>query len=302
LNPELFTRIEDDFIGPGSSLNPRDLLRIFENNQLGAPALPTFAYDISARNSARNEADSKRLTVRDVIFVGGTYDQRQFQPLITQVVTETSTPIISTTTSPDFSAGAGIWFPAKFYGYSTVGTGEFQRDQLTSFAAQFRANLNSDGRSGLLRPYSRMVFRVTYDDPLVQTDTAKALRADDRPPVIESVVISDTTSLNQLAGAARSQLIVLARDEDAQGNPLPLTGLTVSALFIQDGVNWIELQLTPDPSIPGRFTVDLPAAPADARYIVRATDAAGNTSYFTARGRFTAFEPPTFIYLPLVRR
>jgi hypothetical protein len=296
LSPGLFT-VEDSFVDEGF---PAQLPRIFENNQAGAPTLPTFAYDISALNNS----SSQRLKVRDVVFVGGTYAELPgFNPQITQVVTETSTPIISTTLEPEFTAGAGIWFPDKFYGYSTVGEDELQRDQLTSFAAQFRAD--ADGRIGTLRPYRTMIFRVTYDDPAISLGPAATalLRDDDRPPVIESVEVRDSVGGAGLVGSEppAAVLVVTARDEDAQGNPQPPAGLTVSALFIQDDVNWIELPLTLNPTT-GVFTANLPATTAtDARYIVRATDPAGNTTYFTAGGRFTVYSP-TALYLPLVRR
>ncbi|RRR66587.1 MAG: peptidase [Candidatus Viridilinea halotolerans] len=275
---------------------PAQQPRVFSDNQVGAPALPSYAYDISALN----QAGDQRLRVRDVMFVGGTYGARaDFKPQITQIVTETEQPISATATQPLFTAGAGLWFPAKFFGHSSVGTGDLQRDQLFSFAAQFRAN--EDGATGVLRPYSQMVFRILYDDPSITTTTANNLRADNRPPEIEAVHIRDASGeLRPAAAGPASLLIVTARDKDGAGNT-QTNQLEVAALFAQGGTNWVELPLTPTATNPERFTVELPESAASARFIVRATDPAGNSSYFTAGGRFTTFSE-TKIFLPLVRR
>ncbi|PDW02622.1 peptidase [Candidatus Viridilinea mediisalina] len=304
LNAENFV-VTDSFV-----LNhgfPEQTPRVFNDNQVGAPALPSFAYDISALNQAGTE----RMQIRDVVFVGGSYGALdEFKPQITQIVTETETPITETSNQPVFTAGAGIWFPAKFFGHSSVGTGELQRDQLTSFAAQFRAD--EDGVSGVLRPYSQMVFRILYDDPSINTNITRRIRADDRAPVIESVQIRDASGDTRPASDEPSSLlIVTARDEDGAGNP-QTEQLEVVAIFAQAGEQWVEIRLSPDASNPERFTATLTEEAAEARFIVRATDPAGNSTYFTAGGRFTTFveeeeeeeeeETPNRIFLPLVRR
>ncbi|MEI6181021.1 MAG: peptidase, partial [Chloroflexales bacterium] len=205
-------QIDDEFFerGFGTLTNPADLLRVFENDQLGAPTLPTFAYDISALSSSPTTT-TERLKVRDVVFVDGTYNALPgFNPQITQIVTDTTTPIIDTASEPNFAAGAGVWYPDKFFGFSSVGVGDQQFDQLTAFAAQLRADLN--GTTGLLRPYTKMVFKVIYEDPTVQTAPALALNADTTAPVIQSVVVRPSLASNSLAAIGGTEVVVQASD------------------------------------------------------------------------------------------
>ncbi|MFV9503056.1 MAG: peptidase [Oscillochloridaceae bacterium umkhey_bin13] len=303
LSPDNFT-INDQFVDDSSIGGARvaesspfsQTVRIFENNQVGVPKLPTFAYDISALASD----GVTPLRVRDVVFLGGVYGESEdFNPQITQIVTETNTPIISTTTEPDFTAGAGIWFPDKFFSHSRVGVGELQRDQLVVSAAQFKADEN--GVTGTLRPYTELSFRVLYEDP---NEAPAELQADQTAPVIESVSISEvvTPTLAVANTTPRSLVEVLVSDD---GPVLDGSSLSeVSLVYIEDGTRWIERQLTEQE--PGRYTVELPLAAGDVRVIVRATDHAGNSSYFTAKGSFRPAQPEVQpdlrIWLPLIRR
>ncbi len=295
LDPADFT-VVDEFDQRGPDVF-RQQVRTFTNNQVGVPNLPTFAYDIGALNSDGSE----RLKVLDVVFLNGVYSNRgAFNPQITQVATETLdvTPLVSTTDEPNFAAGAGVWYPDKFFGFSSVGDGEQQRDQLTSFAAQFRGD--AGGVTGLLRPYTQMVFRVTYDDPSVRNPAADALDGDNQPPLIQSVRV-------QAPGAginlAQNQAVLVVKasdtgpDADADGANQGLA--EVSAIYVKGGVSWEPVTLIETPAGSGIFTANVPLKPGEARFIVRATDAAGNTSYYTAKGRFT---PRTTAYVPLVIR
>ncbi|NTU80907.1 MAG: peptidase [Chloroflexales bacterium] len=269
---------------------PIQRVRVFSNSQVGMPTLPTFAYDIGARNND----GSQRLRVVDAVFLRGSYGARPaFDPQITQVATETLelTPIVSRTLEPDFRAGAGVWYPDKFFGFSTVGEGDGQRDQLTSFAAQLRAD--ADGKTGLLRPYTQMVFQVTYDDPTVSNATADALDADIDAPVIQSVSVrAAPASTGSLAAANETLVVVEASDTGG-----PDGALDVSAIYVAGGDTWAPVSFREGPA--GVYTAILPVKPTSARFIVRATDSAGNSSYYTGKGRLTS---QSTVALPMVVR
>ncbi|NJN16657.1 MAG: hypothetical protein HC822_10480 [Oscillochloris sp.] len=289
LTPENFTVqdsfVQDDFAEPQ--------VRVFANSQAGAPNLPTFAYDITALEDDGLEA----LTVREVQFIGGTYSPLSgFNPQITQIVTETDEPLIETDTEPTFEAGAGIWFPDKFFAASSVGERTEKRDQLVSAAAQFNADTN--GTTGEIRLYDEMIFKVIYIDPTAVD--AQAALDDQAAPVIEEVRIEgiDTVGIDQLA-ATQTRIGVLVNDGDGG------TGLDgVSAVYVE-GDTWINLEFSrPTPNqAPNLWTTTIPLAPGEVRVIVSATDRAGNTSYYTAKG---SFQPPSqsqsALYLPLLAR
>ncbi len=290
LAPGDFT-IEDEFkSGNFPITDTRNLLRVFEDNQIGAPALPAFAYDIGALSS--EVTTTTRLKVRDVIFLGGSYGSKAaFNPQITQIVTDTTTPIISTTAEPNFLAGAGVWYPDKFFGFSSVGESEQQRDQLTAFAAQLRGDAN--GETGLLRPYTKMVFQVIYEDPTIST----TLNADTAAPIIESVAVRGLATPLSLAatGGIQTQVVVTASDSNGSGEPL-----NVSAVYVANGDAWVPVDFT-GPNMAGQYLATIPVRPANARFIVRATDSAGNSSYYTAKGHLAA-QDFTLTWLPLIVR
>jgi hypothetical protein len=296
--------ITDEFVERGGGSFPRPGLRVFDNNQVGAPSLPAFAYDISASSSI---SPTELLQVKDVVFLGGVYGELEnFNPQITQVLTETDTPVVSTTLEPDFAAGAGIWYPDKFFSYSSVGEGEQQRDQLLAAAAQFRAD--SSGETGLLRPYEKMVFQVIYDDPGQTSEEAVAARQDNQPPLIRSVQIEFRHPVGQsaLAQANRARVVVTAFDQgpdvDGVGANQGVDIADVSAVFIRDGVVWeLATFQQPDPSRPV-YTTTLPVSTGSVRVIVRVTDRAGNSSYYTAKGTFTPPLDKNLLRLPMLRR
>ena len=274
--------IDDEFVDQGFAVtDTHRLLRVFTDSQIGAPTLPAFAYDIGALNHS-SSITTTRLKVRDVVFLGGTYDTiPNFNPQITQIVTETTTPIISTTNEPTFQAGAGLWYPAKFFGFSSVGAGEQQRDQLTAFAAQLRTDAN--GTSGLLRPYTQMVFQVKYEDPTITTPAAQALAADTTAPVIQSVTVRAAPVSIALAAISETQVLVTATDNLS-------TPLDVSATYAVGQGAWAAATFT-GPSASGMYTATLPVSLTDARLVVRATDSAGNSSYYTAKGQMVSVPP-----------
>ena len=287
-------QIDDEFFdqGFGTLTNPADLLRVFENDQLGAPTLPTFAYDISALSSSATTT-TERLRVRDVVFVDGTYNALPgFNPQITQIVTDTTTPIIDTASEPNFAAGAGVWYPDKFFGFSSVGAGDQQFDQLTAFAAQLRADLN--GTTGLLRPYTKMVLKVIYEDPMVQTASALALNADTTAPVIQSVVVRPALTSNSLAAIGGTEVVVQASDGVGAS-----AALDVSAFYVANGNTWVAVNFTK--GLTDTYTLVLPVRPINARFVVRATDNAGNSSYYTGKGHLTS-QTPSLLALPLIVR
>jgi DNA-binding beta-propeller fold protein YncE len=206
-------------------------------------------------------------------------------------VTDTTTPIISTTNEPDFQAGAGRWYPANFFGFSSVGESEQQRDQLTAFAAQLQTDTN--GTTGLLRPYTQMVFQVNYEDPTITTAAAQALAADTTAPVIQSVTVRAAPLAVALAATGETLVVVAASDNG--GAPLD-----VSATYAVGKGTWASANFV-GPSANGLYLATLPVQPANARFVVRATDSAGNSSYYTAKGRLTT-TISNVTWLPLIVR
>ncbi len=72
----------------------------------------------------------------------------------------------------------------------------------------------------------------------------------------------------------------------------------VTAVLLTGGKNWVPVQFTKTGA--GVYvSATLNVKSAAARFIVRATDQAGNTTYYTAKGQFT---PIAVISLPMVRR
>ncbi|NTV63230.1 MAG: hypothetical protein HGA65_06800 [Oscillochloris sp.] len=270
-------------------------LRLIDNNhQAGTPSLPTMAYDISALN----QSGSDRLLVKDVVFVRGEYDLPiPFDPQITQIVTETDSPIIDTQIEPGFTSGVGIWYPDAFFGFSSVGVGTAQRDQLTATLAQFKAF--GDGVTGQLRTYRTMVFKVYYADPAA---TSAALIQDEQAPVIHSVRVNGTTaataaSLTAELNTTDVQVVVLV-DTSSGGTPIH----DVSGVYLEQGTIWtpvpFELKGTTDGMQRYEATITLP--PGQVRVLISVTDNAGNVSYYTAKGTFVLAGAQ--VYLPFLSR
>ncbi len=282
-------KVTDSFVQAGF-ITPT--LRVFDNSQAGLPSLPTFAYDISALSSTATVTTPTRLQVRDVVFQGGEYAPTTgFNPQITKILTETDKP--TGNDEPTFTAGAGIWYPDKFFGFSSVGSGSDQRDQLTSTAAQFKADTN--GVTGQLRAYTKMVFKVYYIDP--NATGANLGELDTSPPAIQSVQISQVTAVNSLA--ATSEVTVVAMVDKGTGGT-DMDG--VGGVYVQGDTTWTSLTFSqPDPvGDPQRWEAFIPVQPGQLRVIVSATDKAGNVSYYTAKGTFSLLEAK--IFLPLVQR
>ena len=284
-------QIEDEFIdrGFGTLTNPLDFLRLTEDSQIGAPTLPAFAYDIGALSNVLTT--SVRLKVRDVVFLHGAYmTKAAFDPQITQIITDTSTPVLSTTAEPNFAVGAGVWYPSQFFSFSSVGENEQQRDQLTAFGAQFQAN--TDGMAGQLRAYTQLVFQVTYEDPTVNTPQSIALNADTTAPIIQSVTVRSTLAGPNLAATDKALIEVEASDGTGVSGDLD-----VSAVYAASGETWLPVHFTK--GLTGKYTVTLPVRPRHARFVVRVTDSAGNSSYYTSKGRLT---PQSTLALPMLMR
>ena len=287
--------IEDSFISSGSLVSPQ--ARIFRANQIGRPNLPQFAYDITALQAI---SSTDQLDVRDVTFLGGIYGHEAgYNPVVSQVVTETDSILSRTTVEPTFTAGAGIWYPDRFYGHSSVGEGVENRDQLVVSAAQFRAD--SGGSSGLMRPYKQMSFRIRYTDP--RASDAKPAVADQTAPAIESVTLfasSPQLALQQAGGATN----IVVRVSDGADE----TGVgSVEAVYVtNNGIDdvWQKVTFTQDQNVSGplqRWVANVPVAPSQVRVIVTASDRAGNATTYTAKG---SFAPPIgyLLYAPMIWR
>ena len=291
LSPSDF-KIDDEFIGASFNFTATDLLRLFDNSQSGTPTLPAFAYDIGVLS--HDSVAPARLRVRDVVFLGGSFlTKPNFNPQVTQIVTDTTTPIVDTATEPDFDAGAGVWYPDIFFGFSSVGEDEQQRDQLTSFAAQMKTA--TDGQSGLLHPYTQMVFQVLYDDPWVQTPEAIALSADSGEPIIDSVEVQATniTTTALAATSVGSKVIVEATDSEGSSAPL-----TVSAVYMTNNNTWEQVSFTGGATA-GTYSATLPVRPSQAQFVVRVMDSSGNVTYYTGKGELTTWSE---LALPLIWR
>jgi hypothetical protein len=287
--------VQDNFITSSRTTTPT--IRIFQANQIGRPTLPQFAYDITAISVL---SPTQQLLVRDVSFLGGLYGSvADYDPVITQVTTETSSILSRTSIEPAFTAGANIWYPDRFYGSTSVGEGSDNRDQLVVSAAQFRAD--PDGQGGLMRPYRQMVFRIRYTDPLASN--AQPAVDDTSAPIIDAVTLYErrTPTLQQTTTGA-SQIEVKVRDGDGE------TGVSgVEALYVLKVGNddtWQRVVLVQDTDTNGsiqRWIATIPVPPEAARVIVTATDKAGNATTYTAKGTFA---PPIgrTVYAPMIWR
>ncbi|MGQ9876507.1 MAG: peptidase, partial [Chloroflexus sp.] len=281
--------ISDTFL-LASTFNVTPTVTILDNNLIGMPGLPAFTYDITALSGSDDDSDRDPLVVRDVIFVGGQYNTvNNFNPTITQIVTETFEPLITTTIEPDFSAGIGFWVPDRFFGHSRTEGDNGHRDTLISTAAQFRA---TDGVTGTLRTYTQLVFQVIYTDP--KADNAEEALNDQTPPVIERVRITGQDGNLQNVS---TPIEVFISDPDNPTNPQ----VTVTGVYLaDDDVTWTPLIFSQDGQNPRRWTASVPRAWPDVRLIITAIDQAGNSVMYTAKGQFT---PPTYqLFLPVVNR
>ncbi|WP_322489710.1 peptidase [Chloroflexus sp.] len=288
LNASNFT-ISDTFL-LASTFNVTPTVTVFNNNLIGMPGLPAFTYDITALSGSDDDSDHAPLVVRDVIFVGGQYNTiENFNPTITQIVTETFEPLITTTIEPDFSAGIGVWVPDRFFGHSTTGSDADQRDTLISTAAQFRA---TNGVTGTLRTYTRLVYQIVYTDPAA-SGASQAL-ADQNPPVIERVRIAGQDAGLQ---SISTPIEAFVSDPDHPANPqVNVTGVYLAA----DNITWTSLTFTQDPLNRQRWLASVPRNWPDVRLIITAIDNAGNTAMYTAKG---AFAPPTYrVLLPVIAK
>lgn len=288
LNASNFT-ISDTFL-LASTFNVTPTVTILDNNLIGMPGLPAFTYDITALSGSDDDSDRNPLVVRDIIFVGGQYNTvNNFNPTITQIVTETFEPLITTTIEPDFSAGIGFWVPDRFFGHSRTEGDNGPRDTLISTAAQFRA---TDGVTGTLRTYTQLVFQVLYTDP--EADNAEEALNDQTPPVIERVRIAGQDVNLQ---SVSTLIEVFISDPDNPTNPQ----VTVTGVYLaDDDVTWTPLTFSQDSQNPRRWTASVPRPWPDVRLIITAVDQAGNSVMYTAKGQFT---PPTYrLFLPVVNR
>ncbi len=289
LSADDFT-ITDTFL-LAETFNVTPTVTVFSNNLIGMPGLPAFSYDITALSgSDDNDNNPKPLVVRDVIFLGGQYNTvENFNPTVTQIITETFTPLITSTIEPDFSAGIGVWVPDRFFGHSSLGSNGDRRDTLISAAAQFRA---TNGVTGTLRAYTQLVYQVIYTDPEA-SGAAQALN-DETPPVIERVRIAGQDALLQTVA---TPIEVIVTDPDNPTNP----DVTVTGVYLaDDNITWTPLSFTQDPANRNRWVASVPRNWPDVRLIVTAVDGAGNAVMYTAKG---AFAPPTYqMFVPVIER
>jgi hypothetical protein len=287
--------VDDSFVaaGFGTPELAKNAVRVNSDARAGRPVLPSFAYDLTALSAI---SETQQLTVKDVVFLRGTYTSTPgYNPLITQIVTETIDPLTETTVEPDFSAGTGVWYPDKFFDFSRVGTSSDQRVQLVSAAAQFRAN--EDGVTGVMRPYTTMTFKVVYVDP--GAERAGEALADTNPPRIAQVRLVAQQATTQVD---LTRVVVEVTDQLADNDPQS-TGIdSVEAVYVVDDQEWVRVQFQPEaPGDVSRWIADIPVAASDLRLIVSASDRAGNTAFYTAKGTFAPTANPV-VFLPVIRR
>ncbi|MCG8348713.1 MAG: peptidase, partial [Chloroflexales bacterium] len=288
-------QVDDSFVaaGFGTPELAENAVRVNSDARAGRPVLPSFAYDLTALSAL---SKTQQLVLKDVVFLRGTYTTTPgYNPLITQIVTETIDPLTETEVEPDFSAGTGIWYPDKFFDFSRVGTGRDQRVQLVSAAAQFRTN--EDGVTGMMRPYTTMTFKVVYVDP--GAARASEALADTNPPQIEQVrLVTPGTTLQ----ADLTRVVVEVTDQLADGDPQSTGIESVEAVYIVGDQEWVQVQFQPAaPGDDSRWSADILVAASDLLLIVSASDKAGNTAFYTAKGTFAPTANPV-VFLPVIRR
>jgi hypothetical protein len=293
--------VDDSFIGDAIE---NQFVRPFRANQLGEPELPQFAYDLSI---VSGQVTGEQLNVRSVKLLGGTYDEIvNFDPQFTQVLTETFAPLVNQDVEPSFEGGAGRWYPDKFFNFTSVVEGDTTYEQLVVKTAQFQAD--TGGRTGVLRPYSQLVFEVRYLDPLAGNVEAVVL-ADEEPPYIESVEFTrvDDSSLQ----SDRIRVDVTVSDGIFDGDTNVSGTASVEATYTIPGTGgtrqWQQVALTPPAETSGSWTALIPFGNGKVDVIISATDRAGNTSFFTAKGSLDPAdiqEPgdAKLIWLPLISR
>lgn len=274
-------QVEDSFVKEGFA---GSIPRIIPTVAEGTPALPQFAYDLTALN--RNTTDPKRMLVRDVLFVEGSYEALpDYMPKITAIITR------DRDTEPlPFPEGVGVWHPTMFYNHTTTGTEEQQRDQLVVTAGQYQGQ-NEDGTKGTLRLYSRLVFRVTYLDPDKTTDEIKN---DTMPPVVQRVrIMTNTTSTMLQAGVQDSHMLVDVLDPSSDGDETKEgTGLSsVDASYLDREGEWKKVgfeRIKKDKQREQWRAKIRTEIGTPLRFVVTVVDKAGNSSFYNGKGTLSA--------------
>ncbi len=268
-------QVEDSFVPPTEE-PPRP--QIITNTVEGDPLLPKFVYDLTA---LVDETSNERMTVKDVVFVSGDYIARDnYKPHITAVVTRLAE------TEPMTFANLGVWYPDVFYAFTSTGDGGEQSDQLLVEPAQYKTD-DEDGVVGTMRMYEQAVFKVLYRDPAMVL--ADGEEEDITPPIIEFAKVvnpGEDASLQSI----RSKLVVGVTDPDTEtGIP---DDILIEATYIVGEDSW---QQTPQFKRVGvRDNVEIwettimGEEASNLRFIVSATDPAGNITKYTGKGQFAA--------------
>ncbi|NJL32822.1 MAG: hypothetical protein HC893_01895 [Chloroflexaceae bacterium] len=272
--------VEDSFVQSGLGTTPEP--RIIEATQEGLPDIPEFAYNLSLSNTS----GITNLIVRDVSFIGGSYQQvEDYEMQISQVISQ-DIELLETTEVPTFTEGVGLWFPDPFYEHTstsieTENGDTVERTQLLVNPAQFRASDpddDDDGAVGDVRYYNQMVFRVIYFDPTAER--AAEIADDVTAPTLQVQLVESTSTTPMLQQSNTREFIVAQITNEDN-----LDGVTLSGSYTIDNANWRDLQFERLDSN-NTWTAPLPNATdpqASVSYFVQAQDAAAILPSIAAR-------------------
>jgi hypothetical protein len=215
-------------------------------------------------------------------------DISPYNPHITTITTDTT--FVQQQNDPDLNI-QGEWVPDQPYTYQRTAENGVFTDKLLVSPAQFRA---FSAREGRLRRFSQLVFEVSYIDP--ESAPAAALQ-NTTPPRISNVSITLSQPGALRAAAVGGQILISASVKDAASAP---SSLQVHAAYSNDGTNWHEVVLKFNPAT-GKFEarIDPPKQGQNIFVIVTATDQAGNTATYTAKGKLLSY---SFVNLPVIQR
>jgi hypothetical protein len=286
--PSAIGQIQDSYRA-GETITVRGI----DQARMGRPVLPALAYDITLNpttNGSPINASGGAPQPRGIRMLSAVAQPliSGFDPHVTTLVTEET--FLDQQQDPDISL-LGEWMPDQPYVYERVsrtngGIDQF-RDLLTITPTQFRT---FSGRTGDLRLFNQMVFEVTYLDPRNATNTQVN---DEIAPIIDSVIITQSSGPNVRNAARTLKVVVDASDGSNTGN------LDVGMTYSVDGDSWQRQPLTFNPAT-GRYELNFtPGGNGPFIAIVEARDAVGNVTTETSKGEFVGFHD---LYLPLVAR
>jgi hypothetical protein len=261
------------------SFRPGETIRIpaFDQTALGSPVLPTAIYDLSLQpNPGASAGQEPELRGVRLVRALTSAPEPGYNPHVTTIVTD---EVYAGQEDDTDLFVKGVWLPETPYTHQRLTRkapgGEEYTDLLAMTLAQFRATSEEQGE---LRRFQRMVFEVSYLDPLHAT---AAQQQDVLPPLVQDIDVTFAPALgaNSIQAAAQVQVRATVSDEGGELDKVSMT-------YTTDGVNWQQAGLVAGAG--GVFTsppFELPSGPAQLFVIVEAVDTAGNVTVETAKGQ-----------------